>query len=664
MGAEARCDVLTVVTSGVSNGAFFILIALGVVLVQRFADTLNFAQGGIATLGAYCVFEAHHRGVPYVLSWVIAITVTGVVSLLLGVAVERWFSRASHLVRSMSTLGPALALIGVTGMAWSQNLRPVWAPPYMAGTVTIGQVSVSRWGLCAMALVVCCLILIGATLKWTRLGVELRAMSDSKVLARVHGVRVRRLQWFVWGVSGAIAGLAGVVISSANQLDPQYLTTFLITAFIAAILGGLRNVVGLVGGGVILGVLLALVQYEFDRELANSAALVILLICLMVRPSGLFASQGRELSAGSLDDLAALPRPHRRRTRSPAGRPSPVSVTGVTSALARAARGRLLRVVGVVLGLAAFGGSLSLSNASIFALATACAMALAVSGQNIASGQAGQLSLAQGGVMLVGAYTAAVFCEDLGTGVVGAAMAAIIVCAIVGAILATAAGKVTGISFAIVTMAFTLAMPEVARNLETLTHGEIGFIVPPLGVGGLSAVEPRTVYVVSAGVMMVALIPLYLASRSIYGKTWRAVRDSVEGARALGVTPHWPRVAAFTLASGAGGLAGSLIAFQTGIVTPASFTIYTSIYILVAAALGGESSTFVGPMVGALFITLLPVLLNQSGAMAQVLFGVITFVLLALRASAAVPGGLTVETITGREAQLAERPETHSEVTA
>ena len=631
-----------VLISGVVYGVFYVLMAMGIAVVDRYGSALNFAQGAIATLAAYLMYSALGHGIPYWGSACLAIAGGALSSMLMGAALIKWFTHATHLTRTMATLGPSLALVGAVGILWGQDAHAIPAPPGMGKPLMIGGHAIDSLAVAGLALLLIFVVGFGAMLRFTRVGLALRSMSDDIVVAQSYGIQVNRLQVFIWAIAGVLAAVSALIITPANQLDPQFLTNFLILSFTAVVLGGVGSIPGLLAGGLIFGLLIALAQYYFDGEVTGLASLAILLVVLAVRPAGLFSALRSHLSSTSgLGHLAAGAGRSRLKARRDLKREGVRSRPRATTRLGSASRDlstmlsqRLgVRIVAalVFVILAAFLLPAILPEPTLYAVATAVAMVVAVSGQNIASGLSGQLSLAQGGIMLVASYVAALGATRNGMSPLVAMLFATVVCAVLGVVLSAAASRVSGVYLAVVTMSFSIAGPELARNLSHITNGDIGIITDPLSFAGQDFIAPRDLFIASLVLGTIALGVLYALSRSRFGKLWRAVRDSADAAKASGVALHWPRMGAFAVSSAAGGFAGSLMTFQTGIVTPDSFTIFTSINILLAAALGGEESVVVGPIIGASLIVLLPHLLSGQGSLASVIFGVAMFLFLALR---------------------------------
>lgn len=604
-----------VIVSGLVSGGLYMAISLGVVLTFRFAHVLNFAQGAIATLCGYAAWQVVDEGVSIWLAGIVGVAVGALGSLLLGLVIGRWFGDAPELLTAMATFGPALAIIGVVGEVWGQNPKALPVPALLEGTTSVFGATVGRFELAFLVAILCLVGVIALVLHRSRLGLALRAMADDPATAAVNGVDVGGLERWAWVLGGAIAGLAGVAISNSAQLDPNHLTTFMIAAFTAVVLGGIGTFGGLVVGCLTYGVVNSLVAYYVGSQYEALTALVLLTVLYLVRPTGLLGHQAlvasnglptqSDAGGGRWVALLASAGDAARRLRPRAGR----------ARWTTAAIGATVAVLVVVLVPLRLGGSL------VFVLATALAMAIAVSGQNVASGLSGRLAVAQGGFMMIGGYCSGLLVAGAGAPPVVALVAGVLVGLLLGAVLGTSIIRLSGIYLGIITLQFTLAVPEVAKAWTGVTGGELGVVLPPLELAGRAAHSPYAVWIASAVVAAVALGLLAWLSRSRPGVAIRAARDSDLGAESIGLDVRWLRVGAVTVSGAGGALAGSLGSFQSGIITPESFGMWTSVTILLAAAIAGQNSVVVGPLVGAGFVVLLPYLLSSSGGWSSIVFG-------------------------------------------
>lgn len=628
---------LTLLLNGLVYGGLYIAIALGMVLVYRFGDTLNFAHGAVATLAAYTAWESAERGLPYWQSALICLAVATVANAAIGMFVGAFFRGASGLTRSMVTLGIALVIMGLLGMHWGHEIKALAAVPGVSGVLEIAGVKISALAMTTTVISVALVVGIQLVLRFTRVGVSLRTIGENRTVAAVNGLNVARFDLVVWATGGFFAGAAALLITPQTHLDVPFLTNFLITAFTAAVIGGMSSVGRLAGGGFVFGVISALLSYFVSGASISLAGLVILVLVLAFRPEGLFTSSRRASPHEAFDPLSGI-RTAPGRLGSLLVRASrPVSAGYGTLTERLAAGPRMARkpvyLVYVALVLATLTAPVWASTGAIFALTTAAALAVAVAGQNVVSGHSGQLSIAQGGFMLFGGYVVGLMALHVTDSALVGLIAAGVAGLLLSVILSAGVVRLTGVYLAIVSLQFCVALTDSANEWDEITGGEAG-LTTGTSLMGVQLLGPTTpVFYLYAGVAAVMLIAITLGARSTFGLRWRAVRDSPKGAQASGVDARLARVIAFAAAGVTGGVAGGLLTLQLSMVTPESFGLWMSVYILLASSIGGEDSTILGPVMGAVFIVMLPFVLSESGALSDVLFGTTALVVLTVRES-------------------------------
>jgi branched-chain amino acid transport system permease protein len=641
--------VVNVLLSGLVNGAFYIAITIGVVIGYRFGHTVNFASGAVATFGAYCAYEMLSQGVDYWAAIAIAIVASAVANLVIGLVLMTLLARASDLMASLATLGIALALVGVVGMVWGQDVKSLPTPELLSGAIQFGEYSVSAIGLVVLCIVVAITLALALFLRTTRQGVLLRATADSRAVSVMNAVPVVGLTLVVWLISGALAGLAGVVITPQLSLTPFGLTSLLIIGLAAAVLGGLSSLGGLIVGGLIFGVVVAFGSYFFQTEVLATAALIVLVVIMLLKPKGLFG--GRESdSVGILPEFiesSAGARRTQRRTVSAVG-----STIGARFAMMR--QGLLDgRVTGALLERSSRGGLLRLALFVVVAIATivivpntvsvpvlfmlssAAIMIIAISGQGVLSGLSGMVSLAQGGFMLVASYVSGIFAASVGAPQLLAILFGVVAGAIVASLMGLFVARITGLYLTILTSILALAIPEIATGWRSLTGGPDGLYTAGWFFFGKEITSSADLFVIYAVLALVVLVLVTFLKRSHAGLRTRGVRDSEIGAQSIGINVARTRIVAFCIAGAIAGLAGATATFQLGAVAPSSFTLWTSIYIVFACAVGGVESTLIGPVIGGLLIIGLPYIFSGSGVFSQIIFGVGLLVLISIQTALA-----------------------------
>ncbi|MCX5065540.1 branched-chain amino acid ABC transporter permease [Micromonospora lupini] len=275
---------------GLSRGAVYAAFALALVLIWRAARVVNFAQGAMAVAAAYVAYSVSAATGSYWLGFVVAI----VAGLLLGALVDRVVMRhvdhASPLNPVIVALGLVLVLQAVLGMVYGNEFRPADVP-FSRSALTVGGVAVlSPYDLFVFAtigVVVCALAWMFAR---TAVGLRMRAAAFAPEVSRLLGVNVGGMLTLGWALASGVGALAAMlVIPTELGLHPHAMDLVFVSAFTAAVVGGLDSPPGAVVGGLVVGLLLSYVSGYAGSDLTPLAVLVLLLAVLLVRPGGLFA---------------------------------------------------------------------------------------------------------------------------------------------------------------------------------------------------------------------------------------------------------------------------------------------------------------------------------------------------------------------------------------
>jgi len=296
--------LLQLFTSGLTNGALYALVALALVLVYKTTSHINLAQGEMATLGAFAVFELVRHGVPV---W-IAIGIALVLSFLLGAGLERGLIRPLEKRGVFPVILATLALFLIINalMAIFWGTQPVEAPrPFPSGIedkfdLLTGPPPffVTYVALGILAVLVALLVGLWLLLEKTKLGLGYRAVAANREAAQVMGIPVGRMYMFGWGIAAALGTLAaGLVAETSGTLDFNSMAAILIFGLAAATLGGFDSVPGAAVGGLVLGLVMAFVPGVFTvikGDLSLVIALIVVLVVLLVRPQGLFGTKTLE----------------------------------------------------------------------------------------------------------------------------------------------------------------------------------------------------------------------------------------------------------------------------------------------------------------------------------------------------------------------------------
>ena len=277
--------------NGISNGAVYAAVALALVLIWRATRIVNFAQGAMLMITTFIASAVITSSGSYWLGFFVALAC----GLVLGALVERVVVRpvegAPPLNAVILTLGLYTLLIAVAGMIWGNSPRSFPAAFSLQGyEVGSTRLLFTPNDTFIVLVVLGVAGLLALLFRATSLGLQLRASAFAPEVARLLGVRVGRMFTVGWALASVAGSLAGVLVAPSVFLGPNSFDPILISGFVAAVLGGLDSPPGAVIGGMILGLALSYVAGYEGSALVPLAALVILVVVLMVRPSGLFSA--------------------------------------------------------------------------------------------------------------------------------------------------------------------------------------------------------------------------------------------------------------------------------------------------------------------------------------------------------------------------------------
>jgi branched-chain amino acid transport system permease protein len=278
------------VVSGIASGAIYASLALALVLIYRAMDVANFAQGEMAmfaTFVAYTLITQLH--LPYLVAFVLTI----LIAFAGGVAVERVvirpFEGAPVLTLVIVTLALFSIVNGMAGLIWGYVFKS-FDSPFPSRSIQFAGVFIGIQDLGVIGVTMAVLLAVFTFFRFTRLGLAMRAAALYPESSRLLGVRTGRMLALGWGLAAAVGAVSGMMIAPIVFLDPNMMQPVLLFAFAAAVLGGIESPLGAVVGGVLVGVLLALVGTYLPggQNLRIPIGLVVIVAVLLLRPAGLF----------------------------------------------------------------------------------------------------------------------------------------------------------------------------------------------------------------------------------------------------------------------------------------------------------------------------------------------------------------------------------------
>ena len=278
------------VVSGLATGGIYASLALALVMIYQATEIVNYAQGEMAMFSTYLAWSLLNAGFPY---WT-AFFATLVLAFVGGVLIERLIVRPVEggpiLTVVIVCIGLLVILNSLAGWIYSYVIQPFPSPfsktPIRMGNVVFGQHDL---GVIAVTLVMLCLLYL--FFRYTTLGLAMRAAAQNPGSSRLCGIRVGWMLALGWGLAALVGAVAGILVAPVIFLEPNMMGGILFFAFAAATLGGITSPFGAVVGGFLVGVIenLAGTYLPFiGTELKLTVALLIIVVVLLVRPSGLF----------------------------------------------------------------------------------------------------------------------------------------------------------------------------------------------------------------------------------------------------------------------------------------------------------------------------------------------------------------------------------------
>ncbi|MBN9564081.1 MAG: branched-chain amino acid ABC transporter permease [Alphaproteobacteria bacterium] len=282
--------VLFNVFNGLIIGAFYVLMALGLAMILNLSNVINFAHGNFLALGGYIAFVL----TPYIGFWG-ALLVSPLLTAVLGLLLERFLVRKLYgrdpVYSLLLTFGLAFIIQDVCRYIWGPNGLPVSVPPSLATPLSNELFFVTGYRLFMVAVVIVAVIALFLFLRYSRMGMRIRAGTLDLETVAALGINVRLLRSLNFAVGIFLAGLAGVLAGGQIGLNPNMGDDLLMPSFIAIIVGGVGSLTGTLVGGLLIGVAGALTTV-FYPSASEAVIYIIMMLVLLIRPRGLMGEEG------------------------------------------------------------------------------------------------------------------------------------------------------------------------------------------------------------------------------------------------------------------------------------------------------------------------------------------------------------------------------------
>ena len=278
------------VVSGLATGGIYASLALALVMIYQATDVVNFAQGEMAMFSTYLAWSLLQAGLPYWVTFFATVAIAFVGGLLIERVVIRPVENAPILTIVIVTLGLLVILNSVAGWIYSYIQKP-FPSPFPSKPIQMGNIFFGAHDVGEISVTLIVLLLLFLFFRYTTLGLAMRAAAQNPVSSRLCGIRVSWMLGLGWGLAAAFGAIAGMLVAPIVFLDPNMIGGIQLYAFAAATVGGFTSPLGAVVGGLLVGVTENLVGTYVSfigTELKLTVALAMIIIVLLVRPTGLF----------------------------------------------------------------------------------------------------------------------------------------------------------------------------------------------------------------------------------------------------------------------------------------------------------------------------------------------------------------------------------------
>ncbi len=596
-----------VVFNGLAVGTLYGILGVGIILIYRTNRIINFAAaalGAVPGVLAALLLVITWSHIPW--AWYVCLPIAVLGGALLGgvadVIVIRRFGSAPRLILTVATIGLAqlLAFFSLMIPIWlGSEGRPIsFVPtPFKSERFrfSIGNSPFTGDHPFTIAAVIVVVLALAAFLRYTRMGIALRASAENADRASLLGIPVKRVQTVAWVLAGALAGAtiffraAIVGVPTDGSLGPKVL----LFALTAAVVARMESIPVALVAGMAVGILgEASVVYAGKDSLASAIMLVVILGALMAQRGKL--SRAYDTGVSSWRAVKEF-------------RPIPLELTRLREV--QALRWGSLGLVGLVAFLAPHlpfirdGGNLPFLQLVVIS-------SIIVVSLVILTGWAGQISLGQFGIVGIGATVAGKLAADFNQDFFVTLVAGVLAGAAVAVLIGLPALRIPGLYLAVATLAFGAAvqfyfLDDSYRIGQILRPDRANRIELPVlweritleGVNGPGI----AFYYLCLGFLVLTLLAARAYRRNRAGRVLMAVRENTRAASSYAVNPARTKLAAFAVAGAIAALGGVLMAYFNGSIDAGTYSIQASIYIFIIAVIGGLTS-LTGAVVGAVVI--------------------------------------------------------------
>ncbi|MBB6646188.1 ABC transporter permease [Halobellus ruber] len=574
--------------NGIALGVLYLLIASGLSVIFGMTDIINFGHGALYMLGAYVGLSVFNFAGSFWVALIVAPLIVGVVGgLLERTTLHRIYDR-DPLYHIILTFGLALMIADAVELIWGKGPQQFSAPEILSGAMELGPIFYPRYKLFLIVAGAAVALGIWLLFEKTDFGLIVRGGAQSPDTVRIMGVNVSNYFTLVFVLASILAGVAGVLAGPFLNVSPTMGDSILIVAFITVVVGGLGSFRGSVVAALLIGLLQSL-GTVFLPQLTGFTIYILMIGVLLLRPQGLLGeyevrSESTKVTFSEIID--------------------PVPVTD------RRVLGLIAVLAVVPLGIGTFYSSFFVGLLSLMFIWAILALSL-----DMVMGYMGLLSFGHAAFFGIGAYVTGLTVLNVYNSFLLAAAVSIVLSAIVAYIIGVMSIRLSGVFFAMITLAFAQMFYQLALTWDVVTGGSDGLSIPSMELFGLGLVNLGNTVIFYYVSLLVAVGVYAGAVRfldSPFGRIVTAIRESERRVSFLGYDTNTFKRRAFAISGAIGGLAGALLAAYQTFVSPSTLFWVVSGDVVIAMMFGGMGTLF-GPMIGgAAFVALSEILSSYT----------------------------------------------------
>src|SRR5262245_44734875 len=585
---------VSAVLNGITLGGLYFLVASGFTLVFGLMRNVNLAHGSLYLLGAYIGYEVVSRTESWLLGVAAGFAALAIIGLVMQVVVFRRLE-GDDLRQALVAIGISIVAADLMLAVWTGATYQIAIPEWLDGAVTLPVITAVRsngstvfltypfYRLFVLAAAAVIGVGLWLMLNRTRVGMMIRAGVDDRSMLSASGINVHVVFAVVFAIGAGLAGFAGVVGGSALSLAPGEDVRYLLASLVVVIVGGMGSIPGAAIGALLVG-LAEQIGLVYLPTYGIVLTFVIMVVALALRPQGIMGT-----TRTSATPVLSLDQPSRAAV---------VPAQFGTAQIALAVALLLYPAVASEFFIAQIG-----AYSLIWGLLALSMMLLA--------GYGGMVSLAQITTAGIAAYTVAIFgtnnmnIHGFGWPWWVLVPFAVLLAGTVSAIIGAISVRTEGIYTIMITLAIAAAFFYFAQQNYALFNGHSGYAgIPTPDVAGVNWRAPIPFYYLCLFVAAACYAAVLYCSRSTFGLALQAIRDNGRRMRAVGfdITAH--KVAAYFYSGIIAGLAGVLLVWFNGRVSPGTIDVGQAIEVLVIAVIGGLRHP-IGPFIGAVFVILI-----------------------------------------------------------